>query len=246
MPDWQHFTNAPIEEALLDIQAELSSDVTLQDLANPSQILQEQFPRRRERMFLQGELELAFTEGSSNVRTSSGPDGYLFASDDGKRIVQMRLDGFTYNRLRPYDSWSAFRAEAEHCWGIYKNTARPVSIGRLALRYVNKLRIPVPFELKDYLRTGPEISVDLKLELEAIFVRVVSQFPEFDCIATITEATERVDAGILTLVFDVDVFKPGPFAMDEGNIWRTFENLREAKNKIFFESITPKAEELFR
>jgi uncharacterized protein (TIGR04255 family) len=42
------------------------------------------------------------------------------------------------------------------------------------------------------------------------------------------------------------VFVERPFAPeDEEIIWSTFERLREAKNEVFFKSITSKARELF-
>ncbi len=42
-------------------------------------------------------------EGAETLPSSGGPDGYLFRSPNEKKVVQVRLDGFTFNKLKPYD-----------------------------------------------------------------------------------------------------------------------------------------------
>jgi uncharacterized protein (TIGR04255 family) len=44
---------------------------------------------------------------------------------------------------------------------------------------------------------------------------------------------------------DIDVFKQRD-VIGEEDAWQTLEALRDFKNKIFFESITEKAKELFK
>ena len=69
--------------------------------------------------------------------SAGGPDGYLFTSVDGRQVVQARLDGFTFSRLKPYDKWESLRDEARELWQHYVQIASPETVTRVALRYIN-------------------------------------------------------------------------------------------------------------
>src|SRR5688572_30820653 len=109
MPDVTRFPNAPITEALLDIRVKLPAEVTLTRLASFHDNVREQYPVKRERVRWEGSIQFEPGIVPEMRPPSGGPDGYLFTSADGKQIVQARLDGFTFNRLKPYDRWETFR-----------------------------------------------------------------------------------------------------------------------------------------
>jgi hypothetical protein len=111
-----HLPNAPITEALLDSRVGLPSGTRLKQLDAMHASIRDRYPKRRTRRRIEGTLE---SQGD-DLRLTPSPakeDGYLFSSADGKRIVQARLDGFTFNRLKPYDTWEALRDEAKGALG---------------------------------------------------------------------------------------------------------------------------------
>jgi uncharacterized protein (TIGR04255 family) len=178
--------------------------------------------------------------------SGSRVDGYLFTSADGRQIVQARLDGFTANRLKPYRDWATFRDEARTHWEAYCRQTRPEAVTRLALRYINRIEIPVPFaDFKEYILTTPEVAPGLPQGLANFFMRVVLPLEQFGCVAIITETLEEPKAEVIPYVLDIDVVSERPFAPTDDEIWRTFETLRLAKNEVFFKSVTAKAQELF-
>lgn len=95
--------------------------------------------------------------GSTETKTRDlGLHGYFFRSDDGKNIAQFRIDGFTFNRLKPYTSLDDILPLAMEMWRVYCDTAQPEVVTRLALRYINY--IPLPPSLRnfnEYLRAAP-------------------------------------------------------------------------------------------
>src|SRR5689334_7230430 len=98
-----HLANAPITEALLDIQVQLPTRIKLGQLEAMHREIRDRYPNRRTRKRVEVNVQL---ESEVPVATPSPrEDGYLFQSGDGKRIVQARLDGFTFNQLKPYDTW---------------------------------------------------------------------------------------------------------------------------------------------
>ena len=137
MPDWERFPKAPITEALLDIRTTLPPRIDLQRLAGFHDPIKTAYPGRQQRTSWQASVQVK--EGGTAFASREAPDGFLFTSPDGRQIVQARLDGFTFNRLKPYDTWEVFRAEARRLWARYVEVAEPEAVSRIALRYINRI-----------------------------------------------------------------------------------------------------------
>lgn len=246
MVEWPRFPNAPITEALLDIRVKLPSTIDLRRLETFQDSVKDRYPDRRERSSWQAGFEMK--EGSVRVIEPSGrPDGYLFTSKDGRQIVQARLDGFTFNRLKPYDKWETFRDEARQLWEQYLMVATPEIVSRVALRYINRLNLPLPLkDFKEYILTTPEIASNLPQGLSGFFMRLVIPQEKSKSTAIVTETIEPPQENRLPLIFDIDVFREAPFDPTGLEIWEGMEQLRQLKNEIFFNSVTEKAKELFK
>jgi uncharacterized protein (TIGR04255 family) len=242
------FRNPPIKEALIDIRAELPSGIELSHLEKLHDKIKSQYPTRKLRHRWEGKVE--FKEGETPVSEAKdlGPDGLLFWSADEKQLVQFRLDGFTFNRLRPYKSWDSMKAEAQPLWDIYVAGIEPIQVTRLALRYINSIEIPEKmFQLEDYLSQPPRIPNELSQIMEEFLSRVVVGFPEFDAKAIITQAPQpSKNPNVTSVLFDVDVFRLVNLAPSSQDIWVILGKLRDLKNLIFSKYITEKTKELFR
>jgi uncharacterized protein (TIGR04255 family) len=247
MADWPRFLNAPITEALLDIKAKLPAGVDLTRLAAFQEAVKDRYPARRERSSWQGGFQFKPGEVPEVVHPSGGPDGYLFTSGDGQRIVQARLDGFTFNRLKPYDKWESFRNEAREQWDRYREIATPEIVSRVALRYINRLEIPLPMkDFREYILTTPEIAPKVPQGLARFFMRLVIPDEKSRSVAIVTQTMEDIKEQVLPLIFDIDVSREGAFAANGAEMWEVLEQLRDYKNEIFFNSITEKTKELFK
>lgn len=247
MVDPIQFPHAPITEALLDIRVKLPAQIDLTRLATFHDAVKDRYPLKRERASWQSGFQLTLGTGPEMLQSSGGPDGYLFTSADGRQIVQTRLDGFTFNRLKPYDKWATLRDEARELWQQYVQIASPEVVTRLALRYINRIEIPLPLrDFKEYILTTPEIAPKIPQGLASFFMRLVIPEPKTQTVAVVTEMMEPIadSSKALPLILDIDVFREAAFDVNDG-LWETFESLRNLKNDIFFKSITPKAKELF-
>lgn len=247
MADWPRFPNAPITEALLDIKAKLPAGVDLTRLATLQGAVKDLYPARRERSSWQGGFQVKPGELPEVFPPSGGPDGYLFTSKDGKQIVQARLDGFTFNRLKPYDKWESFRDEARQQWERYREIATPEIVSRVALRYINRIEIPLPMkDFREYILTTPEIAPKVPQGLAGFFMRLVIPDEKSKCIAIVTQTMEDPNERVLPLIFDIDAFQEAALDVHGEEMWEALEQLREYKNEIFFNSITDRAKELFK
>jgi len=241
------FRNAPITEALLDIRAELPLEVSLEHMSVIHDSVKESYPNKRERISWHTGIQFKPDVIPEFQPAQGGADGYLLSSLDGRQIVQARLDGYTFNRLKPYNRWETFRDEAKRIWRAYANVANPRKVIRLALRYINRIEIPLPMrDFKDYILTVPEIAPGVPQGLERFFMRLVIPSDEAQAVAVVTESMEPGTNRTVPVIFDIDVIRQASFATDDPEIWNTFERLHDLKNEIFFRSITDKTKELFQ
>jgi uncharacterized protein (TIGR04255 family) len=235
MNEYPHLENAPIVEALIDIQVQLPESKTVDILQNVHKEIKNDFPKQKKRIRFSGSLEVKPEETKAGIYDNK-IDGFLFLSEDEKKIFQARLDGFTCNIHKPYTKWENLREDAKKYWDVYKKIAEPISIKRIALRYINKIPLKTPFEPSHYFKTLPVLSKGLEYPTQNLFAQITIFNTKINASAIITEAIERGSSDMIQFVFDIDVFKVGEF--NEEQIWSNFEELRDFKNEIFFKSIT--------
>ncbi len=240
--------NAPITEAVLDLRVQLPKESDLEVLRGFESRVKDRFPIRKERFFMHSQIRLVKSESKEAVETKSGTDGFLFESKEERMVVQARLDGYTFNKLKPYKDWKSFRSLAHELWEGYVAICKPVKVVRIALRYINRFEVPLPLgDFREYILTSPEVASGLPQGLSAFFMRIELHNEDIPAAAIITETMENVsESRKLPLILDIDVIKKNDYLPTDKSIWSDFDKIRDFKNKIFFESITDKARGLFK
>ncbi|MBI5409315.1 MAG: TIGR04255 family protein [Nitrospirae bacterium] len=248
MTEYTVFPNAPITEALLDIRAELASEVNIERLDSFHELIKERFPEKKQRISTAVGFRLSSEGTTITLPSSGGPDGFFFRSPRENKIVQARLDGFTFNKLKPYEDWNKFSSEARSLWDFYLKQFNPKKIIRIALRYINRIEVPLPIkDFSEYILTNPEVAPKLSQSVSHFFMQIALPNPGIQASAMITQTMEPpTENQILPLIFDIDVFKEKIYIDNKEEIWGDFENLHVFKNEIFFNSITDKTKELFK
>lgn len=244
--EFEVFKNSPIREALLDIRTRFVEKIALGELLKFYERVKSQYPQKGERKSFESALQ--FMPVTSAHFEKPKTDGYILKSQAGNQIVQARRDGFTFNKLRPYDKWELFVEEAKKLWHVFVETVSPVAVTRIALRYINKIDIPLPLrDFEDYILTGFHISPNLPQNVNNFLLRFDLPMQEIEASAIITITIDKQsNPAQLPLIFDIDVIRNTNSDAKNEAIWEWFEALRSFKNQIFFESITEKAKELFR
>jgi uncharacterized protein (TIGR04255 family) len=246
LTSYEVFPNAPITEAVLDIQCKLPEKVTLEDLKQLHKGLKNRFPEVREQRL----FERSFKFGP-DLRESSTQEkiiGYHFKSPQEQKLIQYRLNGYSFNKLAPYKDWPSLKSEANEFWRLYYKRVKPLKVTRIALRYINRIKIPLPMKnLNEYLLTLPKIAPNLPQEIKTFLMRIEIQDTEIPAIAIIVQAMEKTtQSGKLPIILDIDVVQENDYYKNISDIWDVFEKIRNFKNDIFFETTTDKAKELFR
>ena len=243
----RHLKNAPITEALIDFRVQLPKDFQVQKFSELKERLRQRYPKVEEQRLFQVHHEIKSGQTVLHPTKDMGIQGYFFKTEDERNIAQFRIDGFTLNRLKPYTNWRNLATEARSLWDIYTDTASPETITRLAVRYINQLKFPLPFDdFSDYLVAPPNLPPDLPQEVAGFLSRVNVYDSESNIAANITQALEGITSpDFVIIILDIDVSTQRDLPINDEETWGVLEKLHEMKNRIFSSSLTEKAVRLF-
>lgn len=247
MTEFPILKNTPIKEALIDIRVKTPHGFKVEELKLLYPSIHEQYPHEREFRRYQSQVNFKNEE----VFSANGRNeilGYVYTSSDKKQIVQVRLDGFSFSRLYPYETWADLRREAFRLWELYEKVISPKIITRVALRYINNFKIPLPMvEFNDYLVAAPIVPEKLPQAVNSYLTRIVIPDDSISASAIVTQAFEGLLPGSnsVSIIFDIDVIKQLPDGIKFDKVWDDIEKLRCFKNKIFFENTTKKLREFY-
>lgn len=246
MSETRHLSKAPIREAVIDIQ--VTPPVSLDALKAIS-------ARLKDRPYKQDELWLAAIgfqineDGQGSANADRSPTGYRYTFNNLPYVLQCQVRGFTFSHLPPYGNWEEMSAIAKDLWEIYLETAKPLNVSRIAVRYINSLPIPLPVtDFADYLNVPPIVPEGLPQSLASFLQRFVMVDNSTETVAVVTQVLEEKlpESTEVTLLLDVDASKTYlAFAPNTTSIWAVLEELRIFKNSIFFKYLTEKTIRMF-
>lgn len=241
--EWPHLNHAPVVEGLIDLQVEGVSEMALKSLTDCADSLAADFPSREELRTFMGQI--GFSTGGDPSITAQGPApaGVVLRSADGKWVVQFRLDGFTLSRLEPYTSWDELTSRARTLWSSYSRAAKPDRIVRVASRFINRIPLPPDQPFEKTFATTFTLAAKLPQTVVGYLLRVVVPFEREGVMAIITQALPQ---NTKDCTFDLDVFAMNPDGMSEAELWSKLDQLRDVKNRLFFESLTAEALDKFK
>lgn len=245
MIKFPHLDNAPIVEAIIDFRVKLPQNFQVEKFLALKEKLKNIYPKTMEQKFMRTKVEVK-DEKITSQDLQKSLEGYFFKSEDEKNIAQFRINGFTFNRLKPYTSWEEILPQVKDLWSLYIDIASPESITRVAVRYINHIEISKPDNIvfSDYLKVPPKVP-DTPYNIPStssnfltkIVINDLAQLIE----ANFIQAFEiDIKNNLPIIILDIDAFKKVDIAPDNNEIWNIFEQLHEMKNKIFFNSITDK------
>lgn len=238
--------NAPIAEAVLDIRVDFTNRPKIEDIEAIYADIKDGLPIKEMNSVFQATFGIS--RGHPKAGFQGEPNGFSFKANDGRRVVQMRLDGYTFNKLKPYDYWESFRDEARKYWDVFEDRTAPSMISRLALRYINRFDLPLPIEnIDQYLNTRPLISKDISHSLNGFVLRLEIAHDDGDTKAIVTVVRDKdiSPSKYYSIILDIDVFQEVELQAKDDSVWTRLESIRNYKNEVFFNSVTEKTLKFF-
>lgn len=236
----------PIVEALVDFRAAvIAPPETFEAL---SQGLRTEYPTAKTRRGIKAELRVEQGKLIPPTAEDLGFQGVLLHNQDGTAIVQLKPDGFTFNNVTKYMGGDALLAEALRLWSRFAQDLQPIAVTRVALRYINQLRLPFRAgdEFSKYLTSAPPTPNGAPQTVSEFLSRVVAHDESLSATVITTQQLTTTEPGVPLTVIDVDAFCAGEFSTDARELRPLLDGLRDIKNRTFFALLTDEAVELFR
>jgi uncharacterized protein (TIGR04255 family) len=243
----RQLTNAPVKEALIDIQFESAIELTHIDAV---------VDRVKDRYSKNFDIWQTVVGLGNEVDMQSASDNTLFGrrleSEDGRFVLLLRRNGVTVSRLAPYVNWNELRQEAKTCWSELLAVSGLPSVSRVAVRYINEIKIPLPIgDFDEFLTCPPTVPNTLPQAIKEFLTRVVIPDPDNQTVSIVTQALQATPffldgKPVVPVILDIDVFHAGGLPASGDEIWSVLNTLRDQKNRMFFEHLTEKAVELFK
>lgn len=241
MKEQQRLPNPPIKEAVIDIRVAPQERYDLARFDEQYVNFQESYPDTEQ--VNEGVFRLTLPKIEEQHRRI----GVKYSSKDGKYVCQFRENGFTISRLAPYEKWETMFEEARRLWSYFKAARPSEQIVRVATRYINVINIPLPMrDFGDWLESPPIIPEELPQGVSSFLNRVTIENPDISAVALVTQAMEQPTQAHVPVTLDIDVFATQALSIDGDSQWEILETLRNFKNDIFFEYLTPDALRLFK
>ena len=247
MASARQLKNAPVKEAVIDIQFDSSIELTHIDAI--ADRVREKYSRKSD--IWQTVLGIGQSEGGQNAADNTLL-GRRLESEDGRFVLLMRRNGLTVSRLAPYVDWDELRNEAKTCWSALLAVSELPSVSRVAVRYINEIKIPLPIgDFDEFLTCPPTVPAALPQAISEFVTRVVIPDPDNQTVSIVTQALQAAPyflegKPVAPVILDIDVFWVGGLPAAGGEIWGVLDILREQKNKMFFEHLTEKVLEMFQ
>ena len=244
------FPNTPIVEAVADIDCDMPPGFELAALEAASRdLFRDSYPKFQIQLIQEHEFKQKKGDASPEHTMRNGMQAFQFRHDDGKQLVQVRRQGFSFNRLAPYSSLDTYLPEIERTWKLFVQLAKPVQIRCIRLRYINRILLPITeqrLSLREYLKVSPRLLDEDNLT----FVGFLNQHTAVETATKnqvkIILTTQPIVKDHLPLIFDIEASYRQK--MEVGNwpeIAARITSLRSLKNRVFKNTLTDKCLNLF-
>ena len=241
---------APIIEAVLDIDCDLPPAFDLDALEKPSRdLFRDKYPQLRKQLMQEHTIQTKLDE-PPKMSVRHATQSFQFLQEDGKQLVQVRAQGYSFNRLAPYTSLDDYLPEIERTWHLFVSIAAPVQIRSVRLRFINRILLPMAggsVNLEDYLKVGPRLPDEERLTFTGFLNQHTAVEAGTGNQVVIILTTQPPENEMLPLILDITATNNGP-AQVEDWAWltSTIQALRALKNSVFRNTLTEQCLNLFQ
>lgn len=241
---WPKLKNAPIREAVIDLK--FANSISSESLLKLNSVLEGDYPKKDERYIIG--VKASFKGKEHYSKSESNLDGYRLSNENTKFVVLTSINGITLSRLKPYTIWEEIRLEGQKVIGELFKLVPDIKVNRIALRYINEFEFlpELGKPIVGYFGILPIIPNGLPSNLEGYKINLQLPNPENDLNTILNIAMKTKDkSSVVSLLFDIDVFKMYDYGNKFGLIFEDLEIIRDYKNKIFYSTITEELKKLF-
>jgi uncharacterized protein (TIGR04255 family) len=242
MPEFPHLANAPIVEALIFFQADVSAFWNLKSSDELRPLFGSLWPDHAEiqemRRFTVS-LQVKGGEEPKQEFASPGLDGLMYRSSSKQTVYQARRDGFIASWLKPYPDWEAFQGDAVENWERYAQLVGLPVLHSVLVKFINRLEFPKDSPLMQNFTTPPSTPPKLQWEMGQFTQQAEYLVPHTPyTVQTALTRTLDVAPELSAFVLDIEVKMREPITASEHRVDEVLGQMRVLKNNAFFGILT--------
>lgn len=246
----QVYDTAPIIEAIVEIECNMPHGFSLDAVKQDAQRkFLESYPIERPHYVDEHRFEIQKDDQSEHSRKQMLV-GFRFFSKDEKQIVQIKRSGFSFNRLAPYSTLDDYLDEIKRRWEEFVAIAKPLSLVRVELRYINRFLLPIEnqtVDLSRYLTYSPRLPFEDKVSLRNFLHQYTFTDPSTAAEATTVLASQAIKDAEIPIILDIQVSKSMEHKPDDWNaVLNQIRALRKFKNQLFENNLTESCKHRFK
>lgn len=225
------YRQSPIIEALCEFGFTTSSEWNEGQVKRLQKAFKADFPVRRDFTTVAAQASI----GEKEIQKGLLHGGRVqLVSKDEHSMVQLAPHTLTFNHLKPYAGWEAFKQSIFKAFDTYNKIEKPKSIFRANLRYLNRIELEgSTVELDDWLRfsfRAPEVDNlpgDLTFLVGAMYPYPSEDMLKVELSKAINHDIKRTENTYLTLDLEYSSISKNLLLSSDVDKW-----LEEAHAKI--------------
>ncbi len=242
----QPYKQPPITEAVIEIRFATPNDDAV--IAKASGDFKSHYPREDAATNVAVQLYLPTGPEIKTTAQTLEKKGRRRSSTDQTQLLLLWPDNFVVSQLAPYPGWDAFFERFRRDWEIWKRAIGYRKIGRIGVRYINRIDIPLSgplLEHEQFLNVYAHLPESLG-PVSSYAVQAQLPLQEIGCKLTLNSGI--VPSPVLrhvSFVFDQDIANDETPPQNDGGIYNLLNEIRVEKNVVFETCVTDKARRLF-
>ncbi|MDP2890929.1 MAG: TIGR04255 family protein [Bacteroidota bacterium] len=240
--NWPVLNSPPVILAIFQLKFASSDDRELSKMIANDKVIKLKFPIRSDNYHSDIDVHGTPAPGISTLSAKANTkiSSYIYFSQDKERKLIIEKDSVIFISESVYSGWDNFKKEVQESITMLVGQLEDRYIERTSIRFVNKFSLASFEDPLDYFTKMISTESEAIYPLEKYAFRINIQVPDSNIRAIINNALEPNGTDSYDYYLDIDVLDDTQLKFDLFLISKQMEQIREVKNKIFFDTVKPK------
>lgn len=234
MSTQRHLKKAPIREAILDFGFPRIPGIEGSSFEKFKTELSQKFPISMPIQILESQFQL--NQSNAEIKPFTRHiNGTMFKGSN--EALQFKLDGFSFHRLSPYNSWEDTLESFRTYWELYCQTVTVERLIRIGVRYINAISLQWDPDVWNSNLSAPPAECFKDPDAKQFLSRAVYKDDAKGIQSTVVQSLDKQPNNMTSIILDINTvstFREGRSPNDP-EIWTALNSMRSIKNKYFFE-----------
>lgn len=240
---WPNLKNPPVIMAIFQLRFEKGA-IPITDYLKYERELQHSLPKRKDNIEANIDIPNTIAIGISKIESTSNArlTSYTFFSENQKIKLLLGGDVITLSDENKYEGWDNFNGLINKYLSILSPLLEQYTVRRLSIRFINRFVFDSFDNPTEYIKTTISSTEKngFSFPVMKYGFNIMLQIPEKNAYSIVNQNIETPSINNYFYIFDIDVLEKINLIFDIQSIMSNLNELRNIKNKIFFDNLTDK------